>query len=71
MDSIEIPVERMDRDTLNRVIEEFVSREGTDYGEIDYTLQEKVTQVRQQLESGLAVLIFDRETSTCNILPKN
>ena len=36
-------------DTLDALIESFVLREGTDYGEVEYTLEEKVEHVKAQL----------------------
>ena len=62
-----IPVNRLSVEALQGVINEFVSREGTDYGEIEVLPETKFRQVRHRLESGLAVLIFDDETETTNI----
>ena len=62
-----IPVNRLSPEALQGVIEEFISREGTDYGEIEVSRETRFRQVRQRLESGLAVLIFDDETETTNI----
>jgi uncharacterized protein len=49
------------------VIESFVLREGTDYGEREYSLEQKVAQVRAQLERGLARILFDPESNTITI----
>ena len=62
-----IPVNRLSLKALRGVIEEFISREGTDYGEMEISPETKFRQVRQRLERGLAVLIFDDETETTNI----
>ena len=50
------------------VIEEFISREGTDYGHREYTLDEKVEKVKSQLVNGEIKLLFDSETSSCNLV---
>ncbi|HOD79489.1 MAG TPA: YheU family protein [Syntrophorhabdus sp.] len=63
-----IPVNRLSPEALRGVIQEFVSREGTDYGEREVSQEAKFEQVRHKLEHGLAVLIFDDETQTTNIL---
>lgn len=47
-----IPWQQLEPDTLTNLIESFVLREGTDYGEETFTLAEKVEQVRQQLKTG-------------------
>ncbi|HME45644.1 MAG TPA: YheU family protein [Syntrophorhabdales bacterium] len=63
-----IPVDRLSVETLRAVIEEFISREATDYGAMEVSPETKFRQVRQRLETGLAVLIFDDETETTNML---
>lgn len=63
-----IPVNRLSPEALRGVIQEFVSREGTDYGEREVSPEAKFEQVRHKLEHGLVVLIFDDETQTTNIL---
>jgi hypothetical protein len=65
---MKIPWQRLGADTLDSVIEEYVSREGTDYGNHDYSLADKVAQVRLQLKRGEAWIDFDPETETCHLL---
>jgi uncharacterized protein len=62
-----IPVDKVSSQAIHGVIEEFISREGTDYGERNVPLEMKFRQVKNKLETGLAVLIFDDETETTNI----
>ena len=64
-----IPYKMLDEDTLQNLIEEFVSRDGTDNG-YDETLSGKVTQVLRGLSSGELVLVYDHESQTANILSK-
>ena len=68
--AIEIPQDALPVEVLRRVIEEFVTREGTDYGDRVFTLDEKVSHVRSQLESGQAVLTWDEPTQTVGIRQK-
>lgn len=56
-------------EALRGVIEDFVSREGTDYGHSDWSLDEKVSSVLQQLHAGFAVVVFDSELESCSIQP--
>ena len=63
-----IPVNKLSTQALQGVIEEFISRDGTDYGEIEVPMEAKFRHVKDKLETGLAVLIFDDETETTNIL---
>lgn len=62
-----IPVNKLSPEALQGVIEEFISRDGTDYGEIEASRELNFRQVKYKLENGLAVLIFDDETETTNI----
>jgi len=57
-------------DTLQALIEAFISREGTDYGDQEFSLSEKVEQVRTQLFNGSAKIVFDSFTETVNVLTK-
>lgn len=66
-----IPIESLAADTLQRVVEEFVTREGTDYGLSTSDLQTKVSQVLRQLKKGEALLCFDAESESCHIIAKN
>lgn len=65
---MEIPYTALSPETLRGVIEEFITREGTDYGEEDYSLEQKISQVMQQLKSGLAVIVYSEETETTAVV---
>jgi hypothetical protein len=62
-----IPVKKLSAAALNGVIEEFVTRRGTDYGAVEASLETKVKQVKNRLKDGSAVLVFDDETETTNV----
>ena len=62
-----IPVNRLSQEALQGIIGEFISRDGTDYGEVEASTETKFSYVKQKLENGLAVLIFDDEAETTNI----
>jgi hypothetical protein len=64
---MKIPIDRLKPDILLSVIEEFVTRSGTDYGEREVPTDIKIKEVRHLLETGLAVLLYNEETETCNI----
>ena len=68
MAGIIIPYEELSQKALEGVIEEFVTRDGTDYGEVEESLETKKAQVMCQLQSNKAVIVFDQETETCTIL---
>ena len=66
-----IPVNKLSPEALQGVIEEFISRDGTDYGEVEASWEAKCRQAKYKLETGSAVLIFDDETETTNIFLAN
>ncbi|WP_075182580.1 YheU family protein [Pantoea sp. 1.19] len=65
-----IPWQQIDPATLENVIEAFVLREGTDYGAEERSLTQKVDDVRRQLQSGEAVLVWSELHETVNIMPR-
>jgi len=64
---MEIPWQQLSEDTLDAVLEEYATREGTEYGPQDYTLADKVAQLRLQLERGHIWLDFDPEKGSCDL----
>lgn len=68
---IVIPPEQLSPDALQGVLEEFITREGTDYGVVEIELTEKVRQVRAQLKSGAALIVFDPMAETCMIISRD
>ncbi|CEK42636.1 MULTISPECIES: YheU family protein [Pseudomonas] len=65
-----IPPGRLSPDTLQRLIEDFVSREGTDNGD-DSTEAQKVARVRAELDAESAVIYYDAEFSQCILAARN
>lgn len=66
---IELSPDDLSPEALRGLIEEFVTRDGTDYGAVERGVEEKIAQVLAQLRSGEARLVFDLETETANIAP--
>ena len=67
---VEVPYTRLAGDVLRRIAEEFVTRDGTDYGASEKTIEEKVSDVRRQLERGEAAIVYDAESETVNIVAR-
>jgi len=63
-----IPHTDLAADLLRAVIESFVLREGTDYGETELSLDQKVARVTRQLERGEAQITFDPDTESVAIV---
>jgi uncharacterized protein len=64
---VDVPYTELPPDLLQAVIESFVLREGTDYGEKEFSLEDKVARVIAQLRRGEAKIIFDPESDSVTI----
>ena len=67
---VNIPWDTLSQETLSAVIKEFVTRDGTDYGEVEVSLEQKIRQVQMELLSGKAVILFDTNDRICDIVSK-
>ena len=67
-EGIEIPYNQLDPDTLRRMIQEFVSRDGADWAELGCSLDDKVEQVLAQLRVGQVQVVFDLRSQTANLV---
>jgi len=63
-----IPWQQIPAATLDNLLEEYASRDGTDYGLVEASLQTKVEQIRGQLQSGKVVIVFSELHETVNIM---
>lgn len=61
---LRIPHQQLTDETLNGLIEEFVTRSGTDLSDALGSIE----QVRKLLDQGKAVITFDEDEESCNIL---
>lgn len=70
---MKIPLTSLSADALRSIIESFVLREGTDYGDEhrpgEHDLDAKCAAVLRQLEAGEAEIDFDPETETIDVRP--
>jgi len=65
---LEIPLNELSADALQGVLEEYVSRDGTDYGELELSLQQKTQRLLQQWQRKEVVLVFDNDTESTSFL---
>ena len=68
---LRIPHDQLSPETLMAIIEECVTREGTDYGEMEVPLDRKIMQVHRDLISGKAFILFDTKDQICNIVSRD
>jgi len=69
-DGVEVPYEGLDPETLCNMIEEFVSRDGADWGDAGGTMEAKIEQVIRQFKAGKIKVVFDLRSQSANIVSK-
>lgn len=65
---IEVPWDAIESDTLHRLVEEFVTREGTDYGQVEIDLETKVQQIINGLKKRQWLIIVDTAMQNTHIV---
>jgi len=66
-----IPYDKLSPEVLQTLIEEFVTRDGTDTGYEKKSIENDVAMVKRQLKKGDVMIVFDQSTKTSNIVPKD
>lgn len=67
-EAVVVPYDELSPDALRGVLESFVLREGTEYGEREISLEQKVADVMRQLERGEAQIIFNAALQSVDII---
>ena len=65
-----VPFDQIPSETLNALIESFIMREGTDYGEYEVSHETKIHQIKDQLKQGAILIVYDAATESVNIMTK-
>jgi uncharacterized protein YheU (UPF0270 family) len=64
-----IPYDMLNPETLGNLLEDFVTREGTDNGD-ETPLQIRTERARRALVQGEAVIVFDPDSGQCQLMLK-
>lgn len=64
---VEIPYRELSADALRGVVEVYVLREGTDYGPLEYSLDDKVERVLEQLRRNEARIMFNPDDESVSL----
>ncbi|EEB79975.1 MAG: YheU family protein [Halioglobus sp.] len=65
---VQVPLNRLSEDVLQALLEEFASRDGTDYGAVELTLEQKAGNLRRQLEREEVAILFDTESEQWDLV---
>lgn len=67
---VEVPWTSLRPEALRGLVEEFVTRDGTDYGVRERSLEERVRDVMRQLERDEVAIVWDPGSGTANLVPR-
>ncbi len=71
MDYIEVPAQRLQADVFQAVLEEFINREGTDYGETELSMEDKLESLKGLIDQGEVCIVFDPHLESCTLMEKS
>ena len=63
-----IPWQQLPVATLDNLLQEYASRDGTDYGPVEVSLADKVEQLKQQLHQGTVVIVYSELHESVNLM---
>jgi uncharacterized protein len=67
---IRVPTESLSAEAIDGLVEEFITREGTDYGQREFSLEEKRNTVLRQLQRGEVAVVFEFESESTTLVTK-
>ena len=65
-----VPLQRLETDVLQALLEDYATRDGTDYGERELTTQEKVERLQRQLSAGDLQILYDADSEQWDLVPE-
>jgi uncharacterized protein YheU (UPF0270 family) len=67
---VTVPHAALSEVALEALIEDFITREGTDYGLHEHTLEQKKSSVMRQVTRGEVAIVFDPESESVTLLTR-
>ena len=65
-----VPPDRLEDGVLRGLLEDYIGRDGTDYGERELTQEEKIGRLRRQLDDGDLRILYDLDSEKWDLVPK-
>ena len=65
---VRVPPEQLSPEALDGLLEEFASRDGTDYGEREISLEDKCLTLHRKLVGGEIVLLYDLDSQQWDLI---
>jgi uncharacterized protein len=67
---VAVPPLRLQVEVLRALLEDYATRDGTDYGEREFTLEEKVERLQCQLRVGDLLILYDVDSEQWDLVPR-
>ena len=67
---VQVPIRQLAADTLQALLEEYATRDGTDYGDRERSLEEKTASLQRQLAAGDLALVFDLDSEQYDLIKR-
>jgi len=65
-----IPVEKLSTEVLQSLLESYITREGTDYGRLELSLEEKSRQLMEKVKAGEVLIVYDESLESFNLMSR-
>jgi uncharacterized protein YheU (UPF0270 family) len=65
-----VPFARLEVEVLQALLEDYATRDGTDYGDREFTTQEKVDRLQRQLGAGDLQILYDADSEEWDLVPQ-
>ena len=65
-----IPYHELSAEALQALIEDFVTRDGTDYGWDEMSMQDKAAHLLALLKTGDVLISYNDDTQTCGLVTR-
>jgi hypothetical protein len=65
-----VPPQRLQAEVLQALLEDYATRDGTDYGERELTTEEKVGRLKRQLDSSDLLILYDADSEQWDLVPQ-
>jgi len=67
---VEVPWQHLSPEALNNLIEEFVTRDGTDYGAHEILIRDKAEDLLTKIKNKSVLIFFDEASESCQLIYK-
>jgi len=65
---VEVPWQKLSQEALLGLIEEFITRDGTDYGARELSLEEKTDEAMLRIKNYSILIVYDEASETCQLI---